>query len=158
MWFKQTIGHACGLIALLHSVANGSAKDFIIPDSNLDKLLKETLPQKPWDRADVLYNSESLEKAHMSVARNGDSSAPDAEEPNGYHFISFVKGKDGHLYELEGAWDGPIDRGVLADDEDCLTKKALEMGIRRFVDAAQGNLEFSMIALASKPADDVDGE
>lgn len=156
MWFKQTIGHACGLIALLHSVSNGSSKQFIQPGSSLDSLLKEALPKKPWERADVLYNSADLEKAHMSVARKGDSAAPDAEEPNGYHFISFVKGKDGHLYELEGSWNGPIDRGVLEEGEDCLSEKALEMGIRRFVKAAEGNLEFSMVALATMPADEAE--
>lgn len=85
----------------------------------------------------------------MSVARDGDSIAPDAEEPNGYHFISFVKGKDGHLYELEGSWNGPIDRGVLGEDEDCFSEKALEMGVRRYVERAEGNVEFHIVALAT---------
>ncbi|KAK3696405.1 hypothetical protein LTR37_017976 [Vermiconidia calcicola] len=154
MWFKQTIGHACGLIALLHSVSNGPAKAFINPDSTLDKLLKESLPLKPQARADVLYNSADLEKAHMASAFKGDSAAPMAAEPNGYHFISFVKGKDGHLYELEGSWNGPIDRGILGEGEDCLCEKALEIGVRRFVKAAEGNMEFSIVALAGVPDSD----
>ncbi len=29
MWFKQTIANACGLYAILHSVANGAARDLI---------------------------------------------------------------------------------------------------------------------------------
>lgn len=151
MWFKQTIGHSCGLIALLHSVANGSARQFVTPLSDLDELFRAALPLKPLPRADVLYNSEALEIAHMASAFKGDTTAPMAAEPNGYHFISFVKGKDGHLYELEGSWDGPIDRGVLGDREDLLSEKALDLGIRRFVSAAEGNLEFSMVALATKP-------
>lgn len=110
MWFKQTIGHACGLYALIHSVGNGPAKQFIAKESLLDQLLTDALPLKPLPRADVLYNSAELEKAHMSVASKGDSAAPLAEEPNGYHFISFVKGDNGHLYELEGGWNGPIVR------------------------------------------------
>lgn len=152
VWFKQTIGHACGLIALLHSVCNGSARQFVLPDSDLDTLLKECVPLKPLPRADVLYNSEALEKAHMSAAFKGDSKAPIAEEPNGYHFISFVKGdKDGHLYELEGATNGPIDRGYLSPESDLLGEEALAMGVRKHVQAAEGNMEFSMIALATKP-------
>lgn len=150
MWFKQTIGHACGLIALLHSVANGSARQFVPPGSDLDNLLDTALDKKPWDRADVLYNSPELERAHMSVARAGDSSAPDAEEPNGYHFISFVKGNDGHLYELEGSWSGPMDLGMLEEKEDCLSEAALERGVRRHVRAAEGNMEFSIVALATR--------
>ncbi|TKA70432.1 hypothetical protein B0A55_07891 [Friedmanniomyces simplex] len=154
IWFKQTIGHACGLIALLHSVSNGSAKEFITPGSTLDKLLREATPLKPLPRAEVLYDSDELEKAHMAVAFKGDSVAPLAAEPNGYHFISFVRGKDGHLYELEGSWDGPIDRGMMESGEDVLGEKALDAGIRRFVRAAEGNLEMSMIALCTKPEGD----
>ncbi|KAK5732896.1 hypothetical protein LTR17_010169 [Elasticomyces elasticus] len=150
IWFKQTIGHSCGLVALLHSVMNGTAKQFIEPGTTLDHLLKASTPLRPLPRADVLYNSDELERAHMSVATKGDSVAPQAIEPNGYHFISFVMGKDDHLYELEGSWDGPIDRGVMEPDEGLLSEKALEAGIRRFVKAAEGNMEFSMIALATK--------
>ena len=29
LWFKQTIGNACGLMGLLHSVCNGVAKELI---------------------------------------------------------------------------------------------------------------------------------
>ncbi|KAK5139583.1 hypothetical protein LTR32_007349 [Rachicladosporium monterosium] len=154
IWFKQTIGHACGLIALLHSVCNGSARRFITPGSTLEKLLREATPLKPLQRAEVLYNSDELEKAHMAVAFKGDSVAPLAAEPNGYHFISFVQGKDGHLYELEGSWDGPIDRGAMGLGEDVMSEKALEAGITRFVKAAEGNMEMSMIALCTKPEDD----
>jgi len=108
IWFQQTIGHACGLYALIHSVGNGPAKRFIKEQSLLGRLLEDARPLKPIPRADVLYNSAELEKAHMSVAFKGDSAAPMASEPNGYHFISFVKGDNGHLYELEGGWNGPI--------------------------------------------------
>lgn len=51
-------------------------------------------------RADVLYNSKELEEAHMASAVKGDSLAPSAEEPVGYHFITFTKGNDGHLWEV----------------------------------------------------------
>ncbi|KAH7271614.1 hypothetical protein B0J15DRAFT_509715 [Fusarium solani] len=129
-WYKQTIGNACGLIALLHSQA---------------------LPLKPLPRADLLYNSAELEKAHMAAAVTGDTVAPASQEPVGYHFISFVKGENGHLYDLEGGWGGPIDRGVLADDEDLLSDKALEATVKKFTNAADGNLEFSIIALATVP-------
>jgi ubiquitin carboxyl-terminal hydrolase L3 len=154
MWFKQTIGHACGLIALLHSVSNGSARGFINPGSDLDKLLLDAAPLKPLPRADLLYNSEALERSHMAAAVRGDTVAPVAEDPIGYHFLSFVKGQDGHLYELEGSWDGPIDRGQLGEDEDVLSEKALDLGVRRFTKVADGNLEFSIVALATRP----DGE
>ena len=108
IWFRQTIGNACGLYALIHAIGNGSASEFVEKGSTIDELLTEALPLKPWPRADVFYHSEALEKAHMACAVKGDSPAPAAEDKVGYHFITFVKGKDGHLYELEGCWDGPI--------------------------------------------------
>lgn len=150
IWFKQTIGHACGLYSLVHAVGNGSARQYVTHNSLMDRLLEEALPLKRVDRANVLYNSEELEKAHMASAVKGDSAPPEAREPNGYHFITFVKGKDGHLWELEGSWD-PIDRGALDESEDVLSEKALELGVRRFQREAQGNLEFSIVALTSRP-------
>lgn len=151
LWFKQTIGHACGLMALLHSISNGTAKQYIQPDSDLDKLLQKALPLEPLPRAELLYNSTELEEAHMSAAWRGQSVAPQAEEPNGYHFISFVRSeKDGHLYELDGGWNGPIDRGALPDGEDMLGDQALEQGVRRFIRLADGVIEFSIVALANK--------
>jgi ubiquitin carboxyl-terminal hydrolase L3 len=149
IWFKQTIGHSCGLMALIHSIGNGQAKQFIKPDSLIDKLLKEALPLKPLPRADVLYNSADLEKAHMSAAYKGDSKAPSSEDPNGYHFLAFVKGKDGHLWELDGSWDGPIDHGLLLKEDDLLSKKAIELGIGKYVKLADGCIEYSMVALAT---------
>lgn len=155
VWFKQTIGHACGLIALLHSVANGPAKAHIQPDSTLDKLIAAAVPLKVHDRAQLLYDSAELEKAHQDAAQKGDTVAPRAEEPNGFHFISFVRGRDGHLWELEGGWNGPIDRGVLGEDDDMLSERALRLGVRPFLEAAEGGvgldegLGFSIVALSS---------
>jgi ubiquitin carboxyl-terminal hydrolase L3 len=151
VWFKQTIGHACGLIALLHSVSNGPARDFVRPDSDLGRLLADAVPLKPLARAELLYGSAELERAHMAAAVRGDTAAPSSADPNGYHFISFVRGKDGHLWELEGSWDGPIDRGALAEGDDLLGDAALDAGVRRFTNAADGHLEFSIVALATVP-------
>lgn len=84
IWFKQTIGHACGLIALLHSIANGPARDHIMPGSLVDQLLREATPLKdPLERASVLYNSLELEQAHMAFARQGDTAPPPSEDPAG---------------------------------------------------------------------------
>ena len=149
-WFRQTIGNACGLIALLHCIANGEAKDHVIKGSLIDKLLDEAKPLKAQARADLLYNHEGLEKAHMKAAKTGDTAAPGAEEPDGYGFICFTRGKDGHLWELEGSSDGPLDRGLLPERADMLSPQALEKGVKQFFKYADGNLEFSIVALAKK--------
>lgn len=155
MWFHQTIGNACGMIALLHAVANGEARRFVREDSTLGRLLQQAAPLKPGPRADLLHASEELERAHMRAARTGHTAAPRAEEPCGHHFLAFVKGRDGHLWELEGASDGPIDRGEMREGEDMLSEAVLEKGVRRFLRAGDGNLEFSVIALARRPEGDI---
>ncbi len=116
---------------------------------DLDNLLKEAIPLKPIPRADLLYESRALESAHQSAAKIGDTAPPEIVD---LHFICFVKGKDGHLWELNGGMKGPVDRGALDSDEDALSEKALQLGVRTFlareVQAGDGDLRFSIIALA----------
>ncbi|KND92651.1 Ubiquitin carboxyl-terminal hydrolase isozyme L3 [Tolypocladium ophioglossoides CBS 100239] len=150
MWFQQTIGNACGLIALLHSVANGEAGEFVKSGSLLDGLIKKAAPLEPVQRAAALYESEALEQAHMRAARLGNTAAPSAEKHAKHHFLAFVKGKDNHLWELEGCVDGPIDRGELGSGEDVMSDSALEKGVKRFLKHSNGNLEFSIVALAKR--------
>lgn len=151
IWFKQTIGNACGSIGLLHCTLNGDAAQYIKPRSDLDKIREAALPLKMEERADMLYNNKAFEEAHKSCAQLGDT-APSNEEHVGQHFVSFVKAK-GRLWELEGVRKGPIDRGALDEDEDCMSPKALEQGFKRVIElekAAGGDLRFSCIALAHK--------
>ncbi|KAI1819935.1 ubiquitin carboxyl-terminal hydrolase [Xylaria intraflava] len=151
IWFKQTIGHACGSIGLLHSVINGPAVDFIKRDSDLAAIRSLAIPLDMDKRAEMLYNSEPFEVAHKSVEQAGDSDADPTIERDGGHFVSFVK-SGGKLWELEGSRQGPLDRGGLADDEDVLSPRALDMGIKRIIklnaDGGEKNLLFSCIALA----------
>lgn len=153
IWFRQTIRHACGLIGCLHAVSNGGAKAYIQPGSDLDKLLKEAVPLKQAERAQLLYDSKPIEMAHASAAQKGDTEPPPGDEENGFHFITFVKGEDGHLWELNGGMKGPVDRGVLEDGEDALSEKALNLGVRTFLGddvMGDGDYGFSLVALAPK--------
>lgn len=75
-------------------------------------------------------------------------------EHSGLHFVSFVKGDDGHLWELEGSRKSPIDRGALREEEDVLSPRALRMGLKRVIKLVQAagieNLNFSCTVLAPK--------
>lgn len=135
------------------SASRGNSAFTTSTASDLHALLERVTPLKPMPRAAALHDSEELERAHMLAARLGDTAAPRAEEHVGHHFLAFVRGKDGHLWELEGDVDGPIDRGELGDEEDLLSDRALDLGVRRFLKHAAGNLEFSLVALAKRPAE-----
>lgn len=153
IWFKQTIGNACGSIGLLHSAINGPAADFVQPDSDLAAIRSRAIPLQMTERADMLYNSVPFELAHRSVEEVGDTLPMPASEHVGQHFVAFVKA-EGKLWELEGSRKGPLERGSLADDEDVLSLRALEMGLKRIMrvesDAGGEDLRFSCIALARK--------
>ncbi|XXG99020.1 hypothetical protein Hte_005353 [Hypoxylon texense] len=152
LWFRQTIGHACGSIGFLHCAVNGPAADFILPGSALDRLRRDALPLQMEARAQLLYDSAAFEAAHGACVPLGDTAA--ASEGHAGHFVAFVKAGDGRLWELEGSRKGPLDRGVLGADEDVLSPRALDLGLRRVMrldrEAGGSDLRFSCIALSRK--------
>ena len=151
VWFKQTIKNACGLIGLLHSVTNGPAREQIVENSDLHRLLKEAIPLKPTERAELLYKSQALEAAHQTAAQKGDTSAPTADAKVDLHFVAFVKDKSGDLWELDGRRKGPINRGNLGSEDDVLSEKGQELGVQAFLrreeEAGGGELRFSVVML-----------
>jgi ubiquitin carboxyl-terminal hydrolase L3 len=106
----------------------------------------------PLERADLLYNSQALESAHQSAAAEGESAVPNAEDNIDLHYVCFVKDKDSNLWEMDGRRKGPLNRGQLGEEEDVLSEKALELGVKKFLAreeaAGGGELRFSVIALA----------
>ncbi|KAF2224375.1 ubiquitin carboxyl-terminal hydrolase [Elsinoe ampelina] len=155
VWFKQIIGHACGSIGALHCLINGEAVDYLQPGSTAEKLHKEAIPLKMEERAQMLHDSQEFEDIHRSVEMQGSSVVPTRSEQDrlGQHFVAFVKGKDGHLWELEGSRKGPLDRGKLEADEDVLSPRALDLGIRGVIEKEVGSggsdLRFSCLALCN---------
>jgi ubiquitin carboxyl-terminal hydrolase L3 len=149
VWFKQTIGHACGLMALIHALANMPGRH-IQNGSLLDSILQRAIPLPPDPRADVLYNSAELERAHAAAAAMGDTRPPEDLSDDFYHFITFVKGPDGHLWELNGGMKGPVDRGLLAAHEDALSERALDLGVRTFLSHNDWGVDgFSIVGVSS---------
>ncbi len=155
IWFEQTIGEACGSYALLHSAINGATSKSILPGSTLEKLRNDAIPLPKDERAKMLYDNQAFEEAHQSVAGLGDTPEPriGRVEQHSGHFVAYVKA-NGHLWELEGSREGPLPRGELGGDEDVLSPRALELGLKRIIkldlDAGGQDLRFSCIALAPK--------
>lgn len=152
VWMRQTIGHACGLMALLHSVFNLEGGRYLTPGSELEKLLQQGIALKPTERAELLYGSKFLEDAHMEAASTGSSAAPSPQDDNHHHFVAFVQ-RDGKVWELNGGLNGPLLRGTL-EDEDLLSERGLAMTVKDFLDAAEqgGYGEMSIVAMAGPEA------
>lgn len=153
LWFKQTIGHACGLIGLLHCVLNGSAKKFLLPGGTFAQIRERAVPLGVVERARVLEESKDLEDAHAEAALMGDTKAPGRDVVDNSHFVAFVKGDDGVLYELEGGAGrkGPLKRGWIGE-EDLLSQKALDLGVGKLLkmEGVGGDMGFSCIALTGE--------
>jgi ubiquitin carboxyl-terminal hydrolase L3 len=151
---KQTIGHACGLMALLHVVFNLENGRYVTPSSELDTLLKQAIQLAPTERAKLLYDSEFLEKAHMDAASRGSSTAPSPRDENHQHFLAFVQKKDGQVWELNGGMNGPLLRGTLSLGEDLLSEKGLKITAQEFLGVAEQNGfgEMSIVAVTGADA------
>lgn len=127
IWFKQTIGNACGTIGLLHSIANTSASKTLSASSPFAELLKDALPLNANDRAAYLQTSKSLSKAHTTAAASGQTVAPPAETKVDLHFISFIReSKTQQLFELDGRRVGPVNREVKVPRQEDLLKVATQ--------------------------------
>jgi len=148
VWFRQTIRNACGLMGLLHAVANGPARGFIEKGTDLERILDTAVELGPEERARLLEQEEALAKAHRSAAEKGDTEAPAAEDDVELHYVCFVKTEGGRLWELDGRRKGPLERGTLADGEDVLSEKALMLGPLKFLEREGKDLRFSAVALA----------
>lgn len=152
VWYKQTIGNACGLMGLLHGVSNGEARQHVDPQSELGKLLRDAIPLNPVDRANLLYNSQKIENATLEAGSKGDSTAPSADDDIDLHYVCFVKSDEHDLWEMDGRRRGPLNRGKLDASDDMLSDQALQLGVRSFLDrekkAGGGELRFSLITLA----------
>ncbi|KZO91090.1 cysteine proteinase [Calocera viscosa TUFC12733] len=152
VWFKQTIGNACGLYALLHAVCNGKARDHVDANSPMARLLTEITPLSVGPRAHALESSTELEDAHRAAALQGQTVAPPAEDHVEHHYICFVRShKNGHLYQMDGMLKGPVDLGEAGGEDDLMGERTLQV-VRKFVETGeQGNVGFSLMALVEDP-------
>ncbi|QRG37989.1 hypothetical protein FDK38_002378 [Candidozyma auris] len=151
IWFKQTIRNGCGLYALLHAMAN-LPREFIIEDSMVNKLLLSQLSSESSveEKAKLVESLEQNIQLDDNYGNQGQTTAPDATESVEFHFITYVKGSDGHLYELDGRRTGPVDLGE-CDETHILSDPKLVEKIQFYMnntDEAQRN-HFALMALGA---------
>ncbi|KAJ7177799.1 ubiquitin C-terminal hydrolase L3 [Mycena filopes] len=153
VWFEQTIRHACGMFAMLHAVLNLSAdgRDLIENHSLLASLLRETLPLGPDERAAAIKSSEGIAQVYNRVAVRGTSQLLHAGDTVPGHYVCFVPSpKDGHIYELDGGKNGPVDQDAFLKGDRDLLSGGLKL-VREFVEGRVDpeNPHFHLMALVS---------
>lgn len=118
-FMRQTVGNACGTIAMLHSFGNNLGRIGLAEGSFLQRFFAATAGMSPEERGAFLESPPSgapdLEEAHQAAGEKGDTAPPGADDDVDLHFVAFVK-SGGQLVELDGRRAGPVAHGLTSDD------------------------------------------
>ncbi len=111
VWFMdQTVGNACGAVALMHTVMN-TLNRVSQGSGFLEGFYRDTSGASALERGQLF--APALRELNDAVAPQGQTDAPRPSADLDFHFVSFVP-VGGVLYELDGNNDGPLDCGALA--------------------------------------------
>uniref|UniRef100_A0A453DBQ1 Ubiquitin carboxyl-terminal hydrolase n=2 Tax=Aegilops tauschii subsp. strangulata TaxID=200361 RepID=A0A453DBQ1_AEGTS len=83
----DSLGNACGTIALLHAVGNACSEISLVENSGLDLFFKSTASMDPYERARVLEKDDDMARAHSLAASAGDTEIGDIVEE---HYVCFT--------------------------------------------------------------------
>ncbi|KAF7342114.1 Ubiquitin carboxyl-terminal hydrolase [Mycena venus] len=148
IWFEQTIHNACGLYAILHAISNldsTTAELSIDPESLFARFLSSCIPYNPEKRAQALEESLDIAEAHRRAANQGSTAVPRAEDEVNFHYVCFVKSPlNGHLYDLDGDKNGPVDRDAFLEGDRDMLSAGLKL-VRSYI--KDGNPNFQLMAL-----------
>ncbi|XP_052276774.1 ubiquitin carboxyl-terminal hydrolase-like isoform X2 [Dreissena polymorpha] len=144
-YMKQTVGNACGTVAVIHALANNRDNINFSDNKHFNKFLEETVGKAPDEIANILENDEAMGAAHDDSAQEGQTEAPSRDDKINTHFIAFVCRKDG-LYELDGRKNGPVFHGKTSADS--LLEDSIEV-VRQFMARDPAELNFTLMALVN---------
>ncbi|XP_052152700.1 ubiquitin carboxyl-terminal hydrolase 3-like isoform X2 [Oryza glaberrima] len=139
----ESLGNACGTIALLHAVGNAYSEISLSENSFLDMFIKSTSGMTSYERAVFLEKDDDMARAHLSAASAGDTKLSDDVEE---HYICFVE-CDGTLYELDGMKPGPIYHGPSSSKS--LLQDAVNI-IKATMHNIPNSVNFNVIVLSRK--------
>ncbi|KAJ2106327.1 ubiquitinyl hydrolase 1 [Coemansia sp. RSA 922] len=148
VWFmQQTIGNACGTMAIFHAMANNQQNLPI--GGEMAAFFERTKDMTPEERAADLEKDNAVAEAHKEGAAEGQTAAPKPGEDVNHHYAAFAC-IDGHLYELDGRLPAPINHGPSVD----VLKDGARVIRQRIQSFADDSLAFSVISLGPSSDDD----
>ncbi|KAJ1797238.1 ubiquitinyl hydrolase 1 [Coemansia sp. RSA 2399] len=144
---KQTIGNACGTMAIFHALGNNQKT---IPiGGDLAAFFQKVNGLSPEAKAVELETDSALAEAHRIGAVAGQTEAPAPDAKVGHHYVAYSV-VDGDLYEHDGGLRTPINHGPSAD-----VLRDTVRSVRKRIAFFEGkNVEFSLIALSTTEEDD----
>lgn len=146
---KQIINNACATQAVLSVLLNTHHEHLKLGPS-LTEFKEFTSAFDANLKGLALSNCDVIRNVHNSFARQTlfeFDPATASKDDDVYHFISYVP-HDGHLYELDGLQEGPIDLGEIASGQDWLGK-VQPIIQQRMLKYSSGEIHFNLMALVS---------
>ena len=120
--------------------------------SLINNLLQSAIPLPPCERARVLEDSGELEEIYKTIAlENPSAEGINPEDEVDYHYIAFVQGSNGVLFEMDGDTDkGPRSLGSRGS-ESLATDTTVQEAVKQYLGRGGLNeLGFSLIALVGE--------
>ncbi|KEG13409.1 ubiquitin carboxyl-terminal hydrolase [Trypanosoma grayi] len=155
---KQTIGNACGTMAILHALLNNL--DYlgeVEKDSPFEILLnrfkdaegqkttterRETTPER---LAKLIESDDLLDRVHRMASTEGVTENQSIDADIDLHFVCFVR-VNGRCVELDGRKPFPLLHGACTDDESFANAAAEAIRLKMKQDPE--SLRFNIIALS----------
>ena len=120
--------------------------------SLINNLLQTAIPLPPCERARVLEDSGELEAIYKAIALESPSAEGiNPEDDVDYHYIAFVRGSNGDLFEMDGNTDkGPKLLGG-GRGESLATETIIQEVLRQYLERGGVNeLGFSLLGLVGE--------
>ena len=140
-FMKQSVGNACGTVAILHSLLNNS--DQIDIGEYARNFKEECAGKSAEERAKALETNSLIAEKHADAASSGQTAAPSADEKVNLHFVAFVS-VNGVLYELDGRKERPVHWGECQRDE-LLSRGAVVC--KKYMACDPGEMRFTVVSL-----------
>ncbi|KAL8599842.1 hypothetical protein ACOMHN_038415 [Nucella lapillus] len=142
-FMRQTIGNACGTVALVHALANNEEHVTFSDDKYFRTFLNATKGMNPEERGKYLEQDEGMGHVHEEFAQEGDTQAPSRDASVMPHFVAFVH-KDGKLLEMDGRNTAPVCHGKTSPDT--LLEDAARV-VKTFIQRDPEEINFNLMAL-----------
>lgn len=145
---KQVIQNACATQAILSVLLNVDHADIKLGET-LGDFKEFTQSFDAHNKGLAMSNAAQIRTVHNSFARQTlfelDNSKNNKDE-DVFHFISYLP-INGRLYELDGLKEGPIDLGVIGDQNWLdVVRPVIEKRIQKY---SEGEIHFNLMAIVS---------
>jgi len=150
-YLKQIEGldNACGTIAMIHAILNNRGLLGLEGgDGKLEAFYQATKNMDAPARGAHLDSYEALSTMHNSMVQEGQSNVLSGDCVK-HHFVC-VTGVDGHLVELDGAYNSGANIISKIEDGDTLLSSAAKFIKTKYIDSNPDSIQFSLMALVMK--------